>query len=346
MAASAALERFHGGAVIPAHPLALTGDLALDERRQRALSRYYLDAGAGGLAVGVHTTQFGIHFEHSHLLKPVLALAANAAAEHGDPATVLIAGVCGGVRQVVAEAELAAELGYHAVLVAPYGEAASGEAELLEAVRQAGAVLPVVGFYLQPAVGGRPLGPAFWRRLAEIESVVGVKIAPFDRYATLDVLAGIAGSGRVDRIALYTGNDDHIIGDLLMRYPLPDGSSLEFVGGLLGQWSVWTREAVRVLELSRAAKAGDRRAWHELRDLDAPLTAANAAIFDVDTTFAGCLPGIHEVLRRQGLLDDVRCLDGERMSPGQLEKLDHVWSAYPQLRDDAFVAEHLPAWLD
>lgn len=343
---SPALERFAAGTVIPAQPLALTETLQLDERRQRALSRYYLAAGAGGIAVGVHSTQFGIHFEHDHLLKPVLSLAADVVRESGDDGAVLVAGACGSTEQAVAETQLAAELGYHAVLLAPYGAGDLDLDQLLDRARAVSEVLPLIGFYLQPSVGGRPLPRRFWTGLAEIPDLVGIKIAPFDRYATLDVLTGIAESDRAEEIALYTGNDDHIVGDLLMRFPLPGGRQLEFVGGLLGQWSVWTAEAVTLLDDCRLAKAGDAEALKRVLDVDGPLTDANAAIFDAANEFRGCLPGVHEMLRRQGLLQGLWCLDpDEKLSPGQLDEIDRIWAAYPQLRDDHFVAEHLEDWL-
>ena len=339
------LARFRSGMVIPAQPLALTADLELDVPRQRTLTRYYLAAGAGGVAVGVHTTQFAIHFEHVRLLEPVLATAADVVREAGDPDVLLVAGACGSTAQAVAEAHLARKLGYHAVLLAPFGAADLDEHQLIERTRAVGEVLPVIGFYLQPAVGGRILGRDYWRRLAEIDSVIGIKVAPFDRYATLDVFAGVAESARRDDIALYTGNDDHIIGDLLMQYPTPEGRPLEFVGGLLGQWSVWTREAVRVLELCRQAKGGDVRAWAELRALDLPLTEANSAIFDAANGFRDCLPGIHEVLRRQGLLDGLWCLDPhEHLTDPQREAIDHVLERYPELQDNDFIAEHHSTW--
>ncbi len=343
---SPSLRRFASGTVIPAQPLALTETLQLDERRQRALSRYYLAAGAGGVAVGVHSTQFGIHFEHNHLLKPVLSIAADVVRESGDESAVLVAGACGPTAQAVAETQLAAELGYDAVLLAPYGAGDLDLDQLLDRARAVSEVLPLIGFYLQPSVGGRPLPRRFWTGMADLPNLVGIKIAPFDRYATLDVLTGIADSDRALDISLYTGNDDHIAGDLLMNFPLPGGRRLEFVGGLLGQWSLWTLEAVKMLEDSRLAKAGDVDALNRLLAADGPLTDANAAIFDAANQFHGCLPGIHEILRRQGLLQGLWCLDpGELLSPGQLEEIDRIWNAYPQLRDDTFVAEHLDEWL-
>ncbi|AYY15157.1 dihydrodipicolinate synthase family protein [Actinobacteria bacterium YIM 96077] len=342
MTSDEGLEAFRTGTVIPAHPLALDASRRLDERRQRALTRYYLEAGAGGLAVAVHTTQFAIHEPERGLLAPVLELAASTAAEYTDRSPVLVAGVCGPTEQAVAEAELAASLGYHLTLLAPYGATDLSEEELLDRTRAVGEVLPVIGFYLQPAVGGRTLPRPFWRQLAEIPSVVGVKVAPFDRYATLDVVHGIADSDRHSDVAFYTGNDDHIVGDLLATY----STGAEFVGGLLGQWAVWTRGAVRLLELARRAKNGDDQALRQVMDLDTALTDANAAIFDALNNFRGCVPGIHEVLRRQGLLEGTWCLDEkETLGPGQMAEIDRVWRTYPYLRDDDFVAERIDRWL-
>ncbi|TDE41516.1 dihydrodipicolinate synthase family protein [Nonomuraea mesophila] len=337
-------DLFRRGLVIPAHPLALTSDRKLDERRQRALTRYYVEAGAGGLAVGVHTTQFAIH--GTGLLAPVLELAATVAGEY-DHDVVLVAGATGPTAQAVAEAELARSLGYHMVLLSPYREL--DEDGLIERARAVSEVLPVIGFYLQPAVGGRHLSREFWTRLAAIEAVVGIKAAPFDRYRTLDVLHGVVRAGRQGEVALYTGNDDHILTDLITPHRVVvDGREveIEFVGGLLGQWAVWVRRAVELLEQARAARSGDDAAVRRLLTLDGHLTDANAAIFDSANAFRGCIPGIHEVLRRQGLLEGRWCLDpAEELSPGQLAEIDRVLAAYPALRDDDFVAENLSRWL-
>lgn len=340
------LDTFAFGTVIPAMPLALTEELAFDERRQRALVRYYLAAGAGGMAAAVHSTQFAIHTTHADLLRPVLALVADTARSEGPADLVLVAGVVGETGQAVAEAELAASLGYDAVLLAPYGVGDRSEEELLDRARQVGEVLPVIGFALQPAVGGRRHSRAYWTQLADIPSVLGVKAAPFDRYATLDIVGGLAASVRRDEVALYTGNDDHIVGDLVATFTHGDGTRTRFAGGLLGQWSVWTHRAVETLELARRARDGDHVARLALDDIDGPLTDANGAIFDEAGGFAGCISGIHEVLRRQGLLAGIWCLDPhERLSPGQIDEIDRIWAAYPQLRDDDFVAQHLDAWL-
>lgn len=337
-------ETFRRGCVLPAHPLALDAGRRLDERRQRALSRYYLEAGAGGLAVGVHTTQFAIHERDGGLLAPVLELAAETAAGHpGDP--VLVAGVCGPAAQAVAEAELAASLGYHLVLLTPYGVGDVDEDHLLDRARAVGEVLPVVGFYLQPAVGGRRLSRTFWRGLAELEAVVGIKVASFDRYATGDVLHGVAASGRAGRIALYTGNDDHILLDLAIPRRVGE-VAVPFVGGLLGQWAVWVRRAVELHADAVAARHGDDAALRRVALLDPQLTDANGAIFDAANGFRGCVPGIHEVLRRHGLLAGTWCLDErEALSAGQLAEIDRIWRAYPHLRDDEFIAANLDRWL-
>ncbi|MGI5230133.1 dihydrodipicolinate synthase family protein [Actinoallomurus sp. CA-142502] len=320
------------GTVIPAHPLALTAERRLDERRQAALTRYYLAAGAGGLAVGVHTTQFGIR--RAGLLEPVLRLAADVIRADAGRPVVKIAGACGDLRQAVAEAELAAGLGYDAVLLSPVVPGAT-EADLLVRARAVGEVLPVVGFYLQAAIGGPVLSRAFWRALADQPSTVAIKVAAFDRYRSLDVVHGVAASDRRDQVALYTGNDDHIIGDLLADLP----GGLRFAGGLLGQWAVWTRAAVEMFATVRA----DAALWSGRA---AALTDANAAVFDAAHGFAGCIAGVHEVLRRQGLLDGIWCLDpDEGLSPGQDAELTRVGGAYPWLTDDDFVAEHRDDWL-
>jgi dihydrodipicolinate synthase/N-acetylneuraminate lyase len=324
--------RLRAGGVIPAHPLALTAERKLDERRQRALTRYYLDAGAAGVAIGVHTTQFAIR--EVGLYQPVLALGKAAMDEWTARPLVRIAGICGRTAQAVAEARIAADLGYHLGLLSLAALPEASDAELIDHARAVGEVVPLMGFYLQPAVGGRPLGQAFWRALADLDCVVAIKVAPFDRYRTLDVMRGVAGSDRAASIALYTGNDDNIVGDLLTEFP----GGLRFVGGLLGQWAVWTERAVALVEALRAGRSPAR--------LDADLTDANAALFDAAHGFHGCLPGIHEALRRVGLLAGTWCLDPhEQLSPGQLAEIDRVWAAYPHLRDDEFVARNLDRWL-
>jgi dihydrodipicolinate synthase/N-acetylneuraminate lyase len=337
------------GQVIPAHPLALTARRTLDERRQRALTRYYVDAGAGGIAVGVHTTQFAIRHPHHGLFRPVLELAAETArAARGGRSEpfALVAGAVGDTRQAVGEAEIAAALGYDVVLLGLGALAHASEAELIHHCRAVAEVLPLFGFYLQPAVGGRALSYAFWREFAEIPSAWAIKIAPFNRYRTLDVVRAVADSGR-DDLVLYTGNDDNILLDLLTPFPVHGGGRpgvRHIMGGLLGQWAVWTHAAVRTLARVRDARAGTlESSW--LGEA-AALTDANGAIFDAAHDFAGCIPGIHEVLRRQGLLQGTWCLDPtETLSVGQAGEIDRVCRQYPELTDDEFVRENLERWL-
>jgi dihydrodipicolinate synthase/N-acetylneuraminate lyase len=348
--AQSARAQLRAGVVIPAHPLALTADRRLDERRQRALTRYYLDAGVGGLAVGVHTTQFAIREPRHGLYQPVLELAAGTVrAERGPsaPPLVLVAGLSGPTRQAVAEAGVALACGYDCGLLSLGALRDATNAELLAHCRAVADAIPLFGFYLQPAVGGRALDYAFWREFAEIPNAWAVKIAPFDRYRTLDVVRAIVESGRSD-IALYTGNDDHIVGDLVTPFPARAGGdavSRHIDGGLLGQWAVWTSRAVKLLARAQAARAGGAIEPALLRE-GAALTDANAAIFDAAHGFAGCIPGIHEILRRQGLLAGTWCLDPrEALSPGQAEEIDRVCRTYPFLTDDEFVAERLDRWL-
>ncbi|MCC7498024.1 MAG: dihydrodipicolinate synthase family protein [Bryobacterales bacterium] len=328
------------GCVIPAHPLALTAERKLDERRQRALTRYYLAAGAGGVAVAVHTTQFEIRDPQIGLLEPVLSLAA---AEMDGRNVVKIAGVVGRTPQAVKEAELAARLGYHAGLLSLGALKDATIDQLLDHVRAVARVIPVFGFYLQPAVGGRILPYEFWRRFAEIENVVGIKVAPFNRYQTLDVARALADAG--SSIPIYTGNDDNIIADLLTTFRF-NGRKLRIVGGLLGHWAVWTRRAVEQLEKIHAATASEAPLAADWLTLSAEITDANAAFFDPAHAFHGCIAGIHEVLRRQGLLEGRWCLNPqEELSAGQMEEIDRVYAAYPHLSDDAFVRENLDSWL-
>lgn len=333
--------RLRAGCVIPAHPLALDAQRRLDPRRQRALSRYYLEAGSGGLAVGVHTTQFAIR--EVGLYEPVLRLAAEAAAERATP-PILVAGAIGRTAQAVAEARIARGLGYHAVLLSLAAWKGASDDELVAHCEAVAAEMPLFGFYLQPAVGGVPLSAGFWRRFAQIGNAVAIKIAPFNRYATLDVLRGVQEAGAEDRIALYTGNDDHIVADLLTPFDLGGGKPLRIVGGLLGHWSVWTRAAV-VLH-ARCRALGDGPIPPELLALDAQVTEMNTAVFDVANAFHGVIAGCHEVLRRQGLLEGIWCLDErEGLSPGQADLLTAAAERYPHLTDDAFVRANLERWL-
>ncbi|MBN1490516.1 MAG: dihydrodipicolinate synthase family protein [Phycisphaerae bacterium] len=340
------------GLVIPAHPLALTAARRLDERRQRALSRYYLAAGSGGLAIGVHTTQFAIRDPKIGLYRPVLELGMEVIREQPtrDGVPVLgIAGVCGRTEQAVSEARLAAEFGYHAGLLSLGAMAAEGDDALIAHCQTIAEVIPLVGFYLQPSVGGRVLGFDFWRRFADIDNVVAIKIAPFNRYQTLDVVRAVAETGRAREIALYTGNDDNIVVDLLTRYRFADEAGpveLRIVGGLLGHWSVWTQRAVELVgEIHRVVESGDA-VPPALLTRAVEVTDSNAAFFDLAHGFAGCIAGLHEVLRRQGLLAGRWCLDpDEDLSPGQMAEIDRVYRAYPHLADDAFIAAHLDEWL-
>ncbi|OLE82100.1 MAG: dihydrodipicolinate synthase family protein [Acidobacteria bacterium 13_1_20CM_2_65_9] len=344
------LDALQDGRVIPAHPLALDGNGRLDERRQRALTRYYVAAGAGGLAVGVHTTQFAIRDLGVGLFEPVLSLAREemdrADARRGEP-LIRIGGICGTTDQALGEADLLAQLGYDAGLLSVAALQDSHDATLIAHCEAVGACIPLVGFYLQPSVGGRVLSYAFWRRFAEIPAVVAIKIAPFNRYQTLDVVRAVIDAGR-DDIALYTGNDDAIVSDLVTRFRFgQNGAASErrIVGGLLGHWAVWTRGAVALLgECHAAACAGQVPASLLQRGVE--ITDANAAFFDAAHGFAGCIAGIQEVLRRQGLLASARCLDPrETLSVGQAAEIDRVCRAYPHLADDEFVAANLEEWM-
>jgi Dihydrodipicolinate synthetase family len=328
------------GLVIPAHPLALNHERKLDERRQRALTRYYLAAGAGGIAIGVHTTQFAIRDPKIGLFEPVLRIAME---EMRGKHVVKIAGVCGKLAQAASEAEIAARLGYDAALLSLGSLPDASIADLIEHTRAIASIIPLIGFYLQPSVGGRALPYGFWREFCAIENVVAIKVAPFSRYQTLDVLRAFAESGRAHEIALYTGNDDNILLDLLTTYDFR-GQQFRFAGGLLGHWAVWTSTAVAHLA---EAKRHSINIPSDLLTLAQQITDANAALFDPSHGFHGCIPGIHEILRRQGLLPGRWCLDErEDLSPGQSEEIDRVCAAYPHLQDDEFVHTHLHEWLD
>jgi dihydrodipicolinate synthase/N-acetylneuraminate lyase len=339
------------GLVIPAHPLALTERRRWDERRQRALTRYYHAAGAGGIAVGVHTTQFAIRDPRYGLYQPVLQLASETIAQCDHATgrqTVRIAGICGALRQAIAEAAVARTNDYDAGLLSLSALQQARDEELLEHCRLVARELALVGFYLQPAVGGRPLSLPFWRRFVEIPNVVAIKVAPFNRYQTLDVIRAVAEAGRASDLPVYTGNDDSIVFDLLSEYAIPTPRGAErvgMVGGLLGHWACWTKKAVELHEACQKAKNAGTIPGR-LLTLAGQVTDCNAAFFDAAHCFAGSLPGIHEVLRRQGLLLNHFCLDPqEQLSPGQAEEIERVWRAYPHLNDDAFVNEHLAEWL-
>jgi dihydrodipicolinate synthase/N-acetylneuraminate lyase len=339
------------GVAIPAHPLALTAGRALDERRQRALSRYYLAAGAGGLAVGVHTTQFRIHDPQLGLLQPVLELAASEMDRfeaNGERSLVRVAGICGETQQAVQEAALARSLGYEFGLVNLAALQHKRVDQLLEHCRSIGETIRLFGFYLQPSVGGIALPFEFWQGFCEIDSAVAIKIAAFDRYRTIDVVRAVAESGRED-IALYTGNDDNIVLDLVTPYDFGVAQgrvTRRFVGGLLGHWAIWTSRAVELLRSCQEQVASRSPVDEALLRLSVQVTDCNAAVFDAANNFQGCVPGIHEVLRRQGLLAGNWCLDEhEVLGRGQAAAIDRVWHAYPHLNDNAFVTENLDRWL-
>lgn len=346
-----ALSGFREGMVIPAHPLALNRKRKLDEKRQRALTRYYLEAGAGGLAVAVHTTQFAIRDPKIALFEPVLKITAeeiNAFEKRSGKAIFRIAGVCGPSKQTVMEAETAKELGYQAVLLSPGGLTNLTEEDLIHRTEQVAKVLPVIAFYLQPSVGGRIFSYEYWQRLCDMENVIGIKCASFNRYQTTDVVRAAAMSDRSKDISLYTGNDDNFIIDLLTEYRFEhDGEVKEkgFVGGLLGHWAVWTSKAVEIFhKVKKSAEEPEISA--ELLTLAAQITDANAAFFDAANNFKGCIAGIHEVLRRQGLLEGTWCLDEqETLSPGQAEEIARVYRMYPHLNDDEFVKANLEKWI-
>ena len=334
------------GTVIPAHPLALDANRKLDPRRQRALTRYYLDAGAGGVAVGVHSTQFAIR--EAGLYEPVLRLAMEEARSRAQRPLVMIAGLSGRTAQAKKEAAVALGLGYSAGMLSLAPMAGAGVGELIEHCAAVAQEMPLVGFYLQEAVGGPRLPAEFWRRFVAIENVIAIKIAPFNRYRTLDVMRGLVEAGAEERVTLYTGNDDHIVLDLVTPFVLRrrgEDVTIRIKGGLLGHWSVWTKRAVEHLMRIHDAVAANR-VDADLISLDARVTDANSAFFDVANDFAGCIPGCHEVLRRQGLLEGIWCLyPKETLSPGQAEEIDRVYAAYPELNDDAFVRENLERWL-
>lgn len=345
------IATLHEGVVIPAHPLALTAARKLDERRQRALTRYYHAAGPDGVAVGVHTTQFAIREPKHALFEPILELASEtvrACDAATGRQTIRIAGICGTTASAVREASLARELGYHAGLLSLAALKAHSDDELIQHCHAVAREIPLFGFYLQPAAGGRLLSRQFWRRFVEIANVIAVKIAPFNRYQTLDVLRAVAETGRAGEIALYTGNDDTIAIDLLTEYALPGAHGekhLRIVGGLLGHWACWTRKAVELLEACKQARKS-KTIPATLLTLAAQVTDCNAAFFDATNQFAGCIPGIHEVLRRQGLLEGIWCLDEkETLSPGQSDEITRVYKAYPHLNDDTFVEQHRDKWL-
>lgn len=346
------LQEFRRGVVIPAMPLALDAARKFDRRRQRALARYYIDAGAGGIAVAVHSTQFEIREPGIDLVRPVLELVSQAIDDHcakRNRQVLKIAGVCGKTDQAVGEAELARKLGYHAGMVSLAAMAAADVPELIAHCRKTAAVMPILGFYLQPAAGGRLLPYRFWREFAGLDNVLGIKMAPFNRYQTLDVVRGVCDAGRHGEVTLYTGNDDTIVTDLLTPFRIRTASgtvAARIVGGLLGHWAVWTKPAVEMLNEIRAIREGNAPIPAEMLTRAAEVTDCNAVFFDAANAYAGCIPGIHEVLRRQGLLEGTWCLNAdEKLSPGQADEIDRVYAHYPHLNDNAFVREHLAEWL-
>ena len=344
-------ELLHQGTVIPAHPLALNSQRQLDERYQRALTRYYIDSGTGGVAVGVHTTQFEIREKGVDLLEPVLRLAAEEVARASlTRPFIKIAGIVGPTDQAQREADIAVDLGYDVGLVSNGGLHHLSEGALIQRTEKIAEIIPVFGFYLQPAVGGKVLSFDFWKDFAEIPNVVAIKMAPFNRYQTLDVVRAVCHSQRYREIALYTGNDDNIVADLLTTYRFPvkgDIREKSIVGGLLGHWAVWTRKAVELLEEIKAIRKQGSTLPEDMLTRGIAITDANAALFDAAHQFRGCIAGIHEVLSRQGLLAGTWCLDPEEgLSAGQAEEISRVYAAYPELNDDTFVREHLQRWLN
>ncbi len=344
------IKLLRDGTVIPAHPLALDGNRKLNEKHQRALTRYYIDAGAGGVAVGVHSTQFEIRDSEFNLYEPVLRLAAEEVdrAILGRP-FLKIAGVCGPVEQALKETATATRLGYDMALLSMGGLGSLNEEQLLERTRVISDIMPVFGFYLQPAAGGRILSYDFWKSFADIPNVLAIKTAPFNRYQTLDVVRAVCASSRNDEISIYTGNDDNIINDLLTTYRFNiNGKTIEkdIAGGLLGHWAVWTKGAVDLLAAIKSHKRSGGVINSEWLTLNTQITDTNAAFFDPSHQYKGCISGIHEVLRRQGLMENILCLsENEVLSPGQSEEIDRVYKDYPDFNDDDYVKENLNKWL-
>ncbi len=346
------LKRLQQGCVIPAHPLALTNNLHIDIKRQGALTRYYLDAGAGGLAVGVHTTQFAIHEPQIGLYQPVLELAADTSRSHtvaGGHEPILIAGIVGPTEQAVREAEIARELGYHLGLLSLNTLIGKSNRELIDCAREVATILPIMGFYMPLEISGITHDRNFWKDLLQIPKLLGLKIAPFDRYRTMDVLEAVAESGRASEIALYTGNDDAIVQDIITPYCFEISGQpvcLNIVGGLLGQWACWTNRAVELLKWIQTIREQKAAVPLELLTLGAQLTLANRAIFDSQNNFSGCIPGISYVLQRQGLLQNTKSLNSEdRLSPGQTEAINRILLEYPHLTDNTFVEQNLAHWI-
>jgi len=345
------LGKFRRGMVIPAMPLVLTGERIFDPPAQAVLTRYYMDAGAGGIAVGVHSTQFAIR-EHG-LFEPVLSCVSDAAdrwSQQTGNAILKISGACGKTPQAVAETAFARETGYHAVLLSLMAMKDAGISAMIDHCASVADEMPLIGFYLQSAVGGPDLPFSFWKEFMKIPNVLGIKIAPFNRYKTFDVVRALCEAGKENEITLYTGNDDNIVPDLITGYKIETGGCAKKVhirGGLLGHWCVWTRKAVTLLDEIHALLDSGKDIPHELLTRGMEITDCNAAFFDAANQFAGCIPGIHEVLRRQGLMKGVWCLDpSETLSPGQNDEISRVYEAYPHLNDDDFVKAGIGKWLE
>lgn len=345
------MDLLHEGTVIPAHPLALHNNCKLDEKRQRRIARYYVSSGAGGIAVGVHTTQFEIRDPSANLYEPVLKISSEEiAAQSLDRPFIKVAGICGRQVQAIKEAELARKYGYHFGLLSLHGMPELNEQQLLRHVAKISEHIPIFGFYLQPAVGGRILSYGFWQEFAELPGVHAIKVAAFNRYQTLDVVRAVCQSGRRNEIALYTGNDDNIIGDLLANYRFDvNGQIVEkrFVGGLLGHWAFWTSKAVELLKEIKYCLAHDYENIDSLLAKAMSVTDINAVVFDAANNFKGCIAGINEILRRQGLFENNLCLNPEeKLSPGQPDQIDRIYKEYLSFHDDAFVKEFLSNDID
>ncbi len=345
-----ALEILKKGTVIPATPLVLDENREIDEKGIRLLMKYYLNCGVGGIATAVHTTQFEIRKPEIALFDPILKIVSeeiDGFEKKNNKVIVKVAGVCGAAEQAVREAETAKKYGYDAVLLSPGGLNSLSEAELIERTARVAEIMPVIGFYLQTAVGGRVFSYDYWEKICATENVAAIKCASFNRYQTLDVVRAAAMSERSGEITLYTGNDDNIVIDLLTEYSFDkNGKTVKrgFDGGLLGHWSVWTKKAVEIFNRIKEEKGKDAVS-KEMLTLAAQVTDSNGAFFDTANNFSGCIPGLHEVLRRQGLMKNIYCLNPEEtLSKGQAEEIDRVYRAYPHLNDDKFIADNIEAW--
>ncbi len=339
-----ALEILHAGTVIPATPLMLDSNRKFDKAMQKRLTRYYLEAGVGGIATAVHTTQFEIRKPEINLYETVISSVMDTINEYEEETgkvIVKVAGVCGDIEQATKEATLAKNLGFDAVLLSTGGLDSWSEDALVERAKVIAGIIPVILFSMQTAVGGRKFSYAYWEKAAEIEGVVAVKCASFNRYQTHDIVRAMTLSSRADKIALYTGNDDNIVIDLATEYVFEaDGETkrAEIVGGLLGHWCAWTKKAV---EIFHGIKSGEIKG-EKLLSLAAAVTDTNSAFFDTTNNFAGCIAGVHEVLRRQGFTDGIYLLNPEeQLSDGQFEEIDRVYRMYPELNDDAFAKEFI-----